>query len=53
MMNLLFQQALVEAKSVLVIHATRMTLPILPPAKGYDTPYLRRRMQRHKRGLLG
>ncbi|MBR4041463.1 MAG: hypothetical protein IKJ09_04085 [Bacteroidaceae bacterium] len=53
MMTVIFQQALVDSKSVLLVHASRLSLPTLPPSKGYDTPYLRRRMHRRMRGLFG
>ena len=53
MTTIIFQQALVEAKSVLLVRTTRLSLPTLPPSKGYDTPYLGRRMHRRMRGLFG
>ena len=53
MMTIIFQQALVEAKSVLLVRTTRLSLPTLPPSKGYDTPYLRRRKQSRTRGFFG
>ncbi len=53
MMTIIFQQALVEVKSVLLVHTTKLSLPTLPPAQGYDTPYLRRRMHRRIRGFFG
>ena len=42
-----FLQALVEVKSELLVCRVKLTLPVVP-RKGYDTPYLRRRM--HLRG---
>ena len=53
MMTIIFQQALVEAKSVLLVRTVRLSLPTLPSPKGYDTPYLRRRKQSRARGLYG
>ena len=42
-----FLQALVEVKSELLTCTISLSLPVVKP-KGYDTPYLRRRM--HLRG---
>ena len=53
MTTIIFQQALVEAKSVLLVRTVRLSLPTLPSPKGYDTPYLRRRKQSRTRGLYG
>ena len=52
MTTIIFQQALVEAKSVLLVRTTKLSVPTLPTSKGYDTPYLRRRMHRRMRGLF-
>ncbi|MBO5679128.1 MAG: hypothetical protein J6S11_04115 [Bacteroidaceae bacterium] len=41
-----FLQALVEVKSELLVCRVKITLPVVSP-KGYDTPYLRRRMHLH------
>lgn len=43
----LFLQALVEVKSEILVCRIKLPLPVMKP-KGYDTPYLRRRM--HLRG---
>lgn len=53
MMTISFQQALVGAKSVLLVRITKLPLPTLPPISGFDTPYLRRRMHTRMRGLYG
>lgn len=42
----LFLQALVEVKAKLLVCQVRVALPAVK-AKGYDTPYLRRRMHLH------
>lgn len=42
-----FLNALVEIRSELLTCTVRLSLPVVKP-KGYDTPYLRRRM--HLRG---
>lgn len=39
-----FQQALLDTKSALFARSPKLPLPTQPAAKGYDTPYLRRRM---------
>ena len=43
----LFLQALVEVKSEILVCRVKFPLPVVK-SKGYDTPYLRRRM--HLRG---
>lgn len=41
-----FLHALVEIKSELLVCHVKLPLPTIKP-KGYDTPYLRRRMHLH------
>ena len=41
-----FFQALAEVKAELLVCRIRVSLPVVKP-KGYDTPYLRRRMHLH------
>ena len=48
-----FQQALIEFKPVSLVRMPKLTLPKVEPQKGYDTPYLRRRMQGRLRGHYG
>ena len=48
-----FQQALNELKSESLVHVSKLSLPKVEPKKGYDTPYLRRRMQSRLRGHYG
>ncbi len=43
----LFQQAMVEIKSELMVCRIKLSLPVVKP-QGYDTPYLRRRMHLRK-----
>lgn len=48
MMSNIFQQALVTVKSEVVVGVRKFSLPTPLQHKGYDTPYLRRRMHDHK-----
>ena len=43
----LFLQALIEVRSEILVCRIKLALPVIK-SKGYDTPYLRRRM--HLRG---
>ena len=46
MKRVLFLQALIEVKSEILVHRVKYQLPVIK-SKGYDTPYLRRRMHLH------
>ena len=45
-----FQQVLMDSKSVLFARSPKLPMPVQPATKGYDTPYLRRRMYSRLRG---
>lgn len=48
-----FQRVLQNVESGLFATTNRLPLPKGEEGKGYDTPYLRRRMQSRLRGLYG
>lgn len=53
MITNIFQQALVVVKAETIVCVRRFSLPTPILSKGYNTPYLRRRMHARLRGLYG
>lgn len=53
MLTMGFQQVLQGVKSELCAAVVKLPLPRCEAGKGFDTPYLRRRMRRRLRGYYG